>query len=132
MVEFVFYPTFSFQLCGFPGGIVGKEPANQCRRQETWVQSLGWEDPLQKEMATHSGILPWKIPWTQESGRLQREVHGVTKSQRLLNVCVCTYTHTDIHTHYSTKLSWVHYFYSWNVTGNSQYFFEQIKLGIQM
>ena len=32
--------------------------------QETWIQSLGWEDPLEKEMATHSSILAWKIPWT--------------------------------------------------------------------
>ena len=38
---------------------------------ETWVQSLGWEDPLEKEMATHSGILAWKIPWKEEPGRLQ-------------------------------------------------------------
>ena len=38
---------------------------------ETWVQSLGWEDLLEKEMATHSSILAWKIPWTQEPGRLQ-------------------------------------------------------------
>ena len=39
--------------------------------QETWVQSLGWEDLLEKEMATHSSILSWEIPWTEESGRLQ-------------------------------------------------------------
>ena len=39
--------------------------------QETWVQSLGWEDPLEKEMATHSSILAWRIPWTEEPGRLQ-------------------------------------------------------------
>ena len=38
---------------------------------ETWVQSLGWEDLLEKEMATHSSILAWKIPWTEEPGRLQ-------------------------------------------------------------
>ena len=38
---------------------------------ETWVQSLGWEDPLEKEMATHSSILAWKIPWTKEPGGLQ-------------------------------------------------------------
>ena len=38
---------------------------------ETWVQSLGWEDPLEKEMATHSSTLAWKIPWTEERGRLQ-------------------------------------------------------------
>ena len=39
--------------------------------QETQVQSLGWEDPLEKEMTTHSSILAWKIPWTEEPGRLQ-------------------------------------------------------------
>jgi len=39
--------------------------------QEMRVQSLGWEDPLAKEMATHSGILAWEIPWTEELGRLQ-------------------------------------------------------------
>ena len=38
---------------------------------ETWVRSLGWEDPLEKEMATHSSIHAWKIPWTKESGGLQ-------------------------------------------------------------
>ena len=38
---------------------------------ETWVQSLGWEDPLEKEIATHSSTLAWKMPWTEEPGRLQ-------------------------------------------------------------
>ena len=38
---------------------------------ETWVRSLGWEDPLEKEMAPHSSILAWKIPWMEEPGRLQ-------------------------------------------------------------
>ena len=39
--------------------------------QETWVQFLGQEDPLEKEVATHSSILAWRIPWTEEPGRLQ-------------------------------------------------------------
>ena len=39
--------------------------------QETGVQFLGWEDPLEKEMATHSSILTWEIPWTEEPGGLQ-------------------------------------------------------------
>ena len=39
--------------------------------QETWVRSLGWEDPLEEEMATHSSILAWRIPQTEEPGRLQ-------------------------------------------------------------
>ena len=46
--------------------------------QETRVRSLGWEDLLEKEMATHSSILAWKIPWTEEPGRLQS-----TGSQRV-------------------------------------------------
>ena len=45
--------------------------------QEAWVRSLGWEDPLEWEMATHSSILAWKIPWTEEPGGLQS-----TESQR--------------------------------------------------
>ena len=39
--------------------------------RETWVQSLGWEDPLEEEMATHSSILAWRITWTEEPGGLQ-------------------------------------------------------------
>ena len=39
--------------------------------RETWVQSLGWEDPLEKGMATHSSILAWRIPWAEEPGGLQ-------------------------------------------------------------
>ena len=41
--------------------------------QERQVQSLGWEDPLEEEMATHSSILAWEIPWAEELGRLQSE-----------------------------------------------------------
>ena len=41
------------------------------RLQEPWVRSLGQEDPLEKETATHSSILGWKIPWTEDPGRLQ-------------------------------------------------------------
>ena len=44
---------------------------------ETWVGSLGWEDPLEKEIATHSGILAWKIPWTEEPGGAT--VYGIAK-----------------------------------------------------
>ena len=39
--------------------------------QETWIQSLGWEDPLEEGMATHFSILAWRIPWTEEPGGLQ-------------------------------------------------------------
>ena len=50
---------------GFPVGSVVKNPP---AKQETLVLSLGWEDPLQKEMETHSSILAQDIPWTEESG----------------------------------------------------------------
>ena len=40
---------------------------NQPATQETWVQSLGWEEPLDKAMASHSSILAWRIPWTEKS-----------------------------------------------------------------
>ena len=58
-----------------PGGIVVK---NLPAVQETQVQSLGWEDPLEKGMATHSSILVWRIPWAEEPGGLT--VHGLTES----------------------------------------------------
>ena len=50
--------------------LVKKPPAMQ-EVQETWVRSLGQEDPLEEEMATQSSILAWKIPWTEEPGKLQ-------------------------------------------------------------
>ena len=46
--------------------VVKRQPA----MRETWVGSLGWEDPLEEEMAPHSSTLAWKIPWTEEPGRL--------------------------------------------------------------
>ena len=58
----------TISLCSFPGNSDGKASAYMW---ETRVRSLGQEDPLEKEMATHSSILAWKIPWTEEPGRLQ-------------------------------------------------------------
>ena len=52
----------------FPGDSVVKNPP---AKQETWVQSVGQENPLEKKMATHSRIPAWEIPWTEEPGRLQ-------------------------------------------------------------
>ena len=49
------------------GSVVKNTPAMQ-GTQETWIRSLGWEDPLEGEMATHSSILAWRIPWTEEPG----------------------------------------------------------------
>ena len=58
--------------------------------QETWVLSLGQEDPPEKGMATHSSILAWRIPWTQETARL---VHGVSKSRTRLIDFTFTFFH---------------------------------------
>ena len=63
--------------CGLPGSSV--QGISQARIQETRGQSLGWEDPLEKEVGTHSSILGWEIPWTEEPGRLQSM--GLQKSQ---------------------------------------------------
>ena len=51
--------------------LVAQRAKNLPAKQETWVWSLGWEDPLEKRMATHSSILVWRIPWTEEPGGLQ-------------------------------------------------------------
>ena len=56
---------------GFPGGSAVKNPPAMPETQETQVQSLGQEAPLEEGMATHSSILAWKIPWTKEPGGLQ-------------------------------------------------------------
>ena len=53
---------------GFPGGSTVK---NLLAMQETWIQSLGWEDPLETGMATHSSTLAWKIAWTEDPDGLQ-------------------------------------------------------------
>ena len=58
-------------LLGFPGGTVVKNLPAMQETQETWVRTLVWEDPLEEEMATHSSILAWRIPWIEESGGLQ-------------------------------------------------------------
>ena len=62
-------------VAGFPGDSAVK---NLPAMQETQIQSLGWEDPLEEGMATHSSTLVQRIPWTEEPGRLQ--VHGVAES----------------------------------------------------
>ena len=76
------WDSYYMQICihvytymGFPGSSAGKESA--CNA-ETWVRSLGWEDPLEKEMATHSRILAWRI--SMDRGAWQATVHGVTES----------------------------------------------------
>ena len=60
---------YSFQYSW--ASLVAQKVKNLPAMQETWVQSLGWEDPLEEGTATHSSILAWRIPWTEEPDRLQ-------------------------------------------------------------
>ena len=71
---FVFFLFF----CLF--NLIAQSVKNLLAVQETQVRSLGREDPLEKEMATHSSILAWTIPWTEEPGR-QATIHGLAKSR---------------------------------------------------
>ena len=80
-----YHPVLPLPLFQVPGralltplSLVAQTVKNLPATQETGVQSLGWEDALKKEKATHSSILAWKIPWTEEPGRLQS-----TGSQRV-------------------------------------------------
>ena len=66
-------PDWHFSHCLYTvrPSLVAQMVKNLPAKQEIWVWSLGWEDPLEKEMATHSSILAWKIPWTEEPDGLQ-------------------------------------------------------------
>ena len=103
-----------------------KNPPTVQETQELWVCSLGWENSLEKEMATHSSILAWKIPWTVEPGGVQfmgslrdrterlsthtRLSRGYAKQippiHWLLKINTHTYTHTHTHTHTYTCEYW--------------------------
>ena len=72
--------------------------SNSCPRvknppavQETWVRSLGWEDPLEKEMATHSSILAWRISWREDPGRLQSMGSKRVRHDRATSLNFLTY-----------------------------------------
>ena len=104
--------------------MLGVSPLAQCVKnppatQETQVQALGWEDPLKEEMATHSSILAWEIPWTEGPGWLQSKIlqrvrHNWTTdhstiitnyhnlfclSMSYININMNIYTHTHTHTY---------------------------------
>ena len=79
MIEQLHFHFLHPQISSLVAQMVKNLPA----MQETWVQSLGWEDPLEKEMATHSSILAWIIP--MDGVAWPATVHGVTKSQTQLS-----------------------------------------------
>ena len=62
--------------------LVAQMVRNLLAMRETWVPSLGWEDPLEEGMATHSSVLAWRIPWTEEPGGLQSMESDGTESWR--------------------------------------------------
>ena len=74
--------TVVFFFGGGMASLVAQKVKNLPAMLETWVQSLGWEDPLEKGTATHSSILAWRILWTEEPGGLQSMI---TKSQTRMN-----------------------------------------------
>ena len=108
---------FIFKLTGFPGGSAVKNLPAMQESQKRQVRSLGQEDPLEKETATHSSILVWRIPRTEESGGLQsigsQRVHHYWRN--------LTHTHTHTHTH---TLNW----HNINVKYISIFKREQIQL----
>ena len=67
--------TQKLSLAAASASLVAQTVKHLPAMQETWVWSLGWKDPLEKGMTTHSNILAWRIPWTQEPGRLQSMGH---------------------------------------------------------
>ena len=75
--------TLKSSLDSLWASLVAQSVKNTPVVQETWVRSLGWKDPLEKEMATHSSVLAWKISWTQEPGGLQSM--RVSKNQARLS-----------------------------------------------
>ena len=66
----VYIEWLGFIMCKWTS-LVGQRLKHLPAMRETWVQSLGWEDPLEKEMAIYPSTIAWKIPWTEEPGRLQ-------------------------------------------------------------
>ena len=78
-------------MLSFPSGSVVKNPPAMQETQEMQVWSLGWEDPLEEEMATHSSILAWRIPWTEETDGLPS-----IGSQTVGHSWVTEHTHTNI------------------------------------
>ena len=62
-------PQIEASLLYLRTALVAQTVKHLSTTRETWVRSLGWEDPLEKEVATHSSTLAWKIPWMEEPGR---------------------------------------------------------------
>ena len=109
-----FYMVFKISLSvdSFGASLVVQVVKNLPAMQETTVWSLGWEDPLEKEMATCSSILAWRVPWTEEPGRLWGRKESDT-TERLTRIHILLdFLNVDYHCH-------CHYHYLWGFPGHS-------------
>ena len=88
---------------GFPGGLVVKNSPAQAEATGDGVQSMGWKDPLEEEMATYSSILVWEIPWAEEPGGYSPK--GCHKSDATEHTRTHAHTHTHTHTHTRSTFS---------------------------
>ena len=85
--------------------------------QEEWVRSLGWEDPLEEEMTTHSNILAWEIPWTEEPGGLQAMGSQRVGQDRVTKQVLCAELTTGNESP-SVMSDSLHMDYAYTVNGN--------------
>ena len=69
MLDFIIVICYTLQYSW--ASLVAQLVKNLPAMRETWIESLGWKDPLEKEIVTHSSILAWRIPWTEKPGTLQ-------------------------------------------------------------
>ena len=111
--------VFVYVIWAFPSGSAGKNPDCQCRRHEMWVWSLIEEDPLEEDMASHSSILAWRIPWTEEPGGLwsigsQRVRHDWSDLARMhvIYMCVCVCVCVLLYIIY--LYNWITLLHTWN------------------
>ena len=124
------YISFLHRFHG--ASLVAQTVKNLPALQATWVRSLGWEDPLKKGMATHSSSLAWRIPRTEEPGRLQS-----TGSQRVghdwaTNTFTFIFTHTPYYIYTDPEGRWgVSFPQEWFMDGVSHLDSEQAELSAQ-
>ena len=102
-----------FYICHFGVSLVAQMVKNQPEIWETWVWSLGWEDPLEEGMATPSNILAWRISWTEEPGRLQSM--GSHRVRRDWSDLACT-CHSEAHLKATEKQKQKQNCYLWGNT----------------
>ena len=100
LVSFYLVPSFVLYFSVFWASLVAQSLKHLPAMWETWVQALGWEDPLEKEMTTHSSILVWRIPWTEEPGGLSpqgRKELDTTERLHFYFLCLLIFLSNFLH-----------------------------------